>query len=71
MLFRLINPGFPFLAWFRVLLAPAGSEGYDHIMKCYLEQAKEEIVTDPALHQFLKEVASEGAYDLRRFGWSV
>lgn len=67
----LINPGFPFLAWFRVLLAPAGSEGYDHIMKCYLEQAKEEIVTDPALHQFLKEVASEGAYDLSRFGWSV
>jgi hypothetical protein len=67
----LIDPGLPFSAWFRVLLATAGSEGYDHIMKCYLEQAKEEIVLDPALYQFLKEVASEYEYDLGRFGWSL
>lgn len=67
----LINPGFPFSAWFRVLLAPAGSEGYAPIMKCYLEQAKEEIVLDPALYQFLKEIADEYEYDLGRFGWST
>jgi hypothetical protein len=65
----LINPGFPFSAWFRVLQATVGGEGYEHIMKCYLEQAKEEIVIDPSLRQFLQEV--KGEYDLGRFGWSV
>jgi hypothetical protein len=55
----------PFPAWFRVLLADSSEEGYEEVLECYGELAKELYETDSGFRTFLASV--EGKYNAARF----
>ena len=55
----------PLPAWFRVLLADSDQEGYEEVLQCFGELAKEEYETDSGLRLLLASL--EGEYDAARF----
>jgi hypothetical protein len=55
----------PLPAWFRILLADSNQEGYEEVLRCFGELAKEEYETDSGLRLLLESL--EGEYDAARF----
>ena len=59
------KPIIPFAAWFRVVYCTEPSEW---LLKAYIPQAKRELLNNPMLLEYLKQLESSGIVNLKRLG---